>query len=163
MVNVKVTVNPQPDIPDNQVYNPNVVDEVVEYDGVIDLTDNVLNFENLPDGTQVADTTAQPIDTKVPGTYPGQLTITYPDQTTDVYNIQVTVKTQPHNEKYVPVVIPEIVEYGDVINLKDNVTNADTFPLNTVISDTTDPVIDSTVPDYTEVRLPLLIRTEPKM
>ena len=146
VVNVKVTVNPQPDIPDNQVYNPNVVDEVVEYDGVIDLTDNVLNFENLPDGTQVADTTAQPIDTKVPGTYPGQLTITYPDQTTDVYNIQVTVKTQPHNEKYVPVVIPEIVEYGDVINLKDNVTNADTFPLNTVISDTTDPVIDSTVP-----------------
>jgi len=146
VVNVKVTVNHEPDIPDNQVYNPNVVDETVEYDGVIDLTDNVLNFENLPDGTQVTDTTAQPIDTKVPGTYQGQITITYPDQTTDVYNIQVTVKPQPHNEKYVPVVVPETVDYGGVINLKDNVTNADTFPDNTDISDTTAPVINTMVP-----------------
>jgi Rib/alpha/Esp surface antigen-like repeat protein len=53
----------------------------------IDLTDNIININNLPLGTTVKDTTATPIDTNVVGTYVGQLTVTYPDKTKDVVKV----------------------------------------------------------------------------
>ena len=99
IVDVKVIVGVQPH---NSKYQPIVENEIVQVGGKIDLTDNIININNLPLGTTVKDTTATPIDTNVVGTYVGQLTVTYPDGTKDVVKVMVIVQEEPlkDNEKY---------------------------------------------------------------
>lgn len=138
---VKITIKPQPH---NQIYNPNVIlEETVEYGSELILTDNVINLTELPDGTEVTDTTVPPIDTSNSGTYTGQITVTYPDDTTDVFQISVTVKEQPHNEKYQPTVSDENVPFGGVIDLTDNITNRNDLPTPLDVKDTTKPAINT--------------------
>ena len=134
---VKITIKPQPH---NQIYNPKVIsEETVEYGSELILTDNVINLTELPDGTEVTDTTETPINTSESGTYTGQITVKYPDDTTDVFQISVTVKPQPHNEEYQPTVSDENVAFGGVIDLTDNVYNILELPPNTIVKDTANP------------------------
>ena len=78
---------------DAKKYNPIVSDEVVEKGGKIDLTDNVSNLKDLPQGTKVEDITeAGKINTNVPGEYVGKIKITYPDGSSLIKEVKVLVK-----------------------------------------------------------------------
>jgi Rib/alpha/Esp surface antigen-like repeat protein len=67
--------------------------------GTFDLTDNVINIRRLPAGTTVKDTTLTEIDTSVVGTYPGQITVTYPDGSKDVVSVLVIVQAEPLSDR----------------------------------------------------------------
>ncbi|MGI6608055.1 MAG: Rib/alpha-like domain-containing protein [Erysipelotrichaceae bacterium] len=95
-VYVKVTVGPQPQ---NRKYHPEVENEIVIVGGTFDLTDNVINIRRLPAGTTVKDTTLTEIDTSVVGTYPGQITVTYPDGSKDVVSVLVIVQAEPLSDR----------------------------------------------------------------
>jgi len=61
--------------------------------------DNLINYNDFPQGTTVTDTTVSAgystIDTSVPGTYTGQITIAHPDGTADdVFDILVIVEQE---------------------------------------------------------------------
>ncbi|HPY97873.1 MAG TPA: Rib/alpha-like domain-containing protein, partial [Clostridia bacterium] len=89
VIDVTVTVEEQPQ---SDRYNPVIGSETVEYGKEIEWKDVVENMEDLPEGTTVTDTSAQPLDTTVPGTYIREITITYPDGSTEVMEVEVTVK-----------------------------------------------------------------------
>ena len=74
-------------------YDPIIEDEVIEKGGKVDLTDNVSNLKDLPQGTKVEDVTeAGKINTNVPGEYTGKIKITYPDGSSLIKEVKVIVK-----------------------------------------------------------------------
>ncbi|MCZ1374816.1 LPXTG cell wall anchor domain-containing protein, partial [Enterococcus faecium] len=128
---------------------PEVEKEEVNYGGTIDLTDNVTNLEELPEGTKVNDVTPEGvIDTTQPGEYEGTIEVTYPDGTKDTVKVPVEVVDNRNDaEKYTPEVEKEEVNYGGTIDLTDNVTNLEELPEGTKVNDVTpEGVIDTTQP-----------------
>ncbi|MGF3196192.1 Rib/alpha-like domain-containing protein, partial [Facklamia sp. P13055] len=129
IVTVPVTVT-APEVPDKDSYDPTVTPEVIEQNGNVHLVDNVTvpdyvvdpahpgvpSFKDVtPEGT---------IDLNEPGKYTGLVEVTYPDGSTEIIQVPVTITTPetPQADDYTPVVTPEIVEAGDPIDLTDNVT-----------------------------------------
>ncbi|TKM10528.1 LPXTG cell wall anchor domain-containing protein [Enterococcus faecium] len=134
---------------DAEFYEPEVEKEEVNYGGTIDLTDNVTNLEELPEGTKVNDVTPEGvIDTTQPGEYEGTIEVTYPDGTKDTVKVPVEVVDNRNDaEKYTPEVEKEEVNYGGTIDLTDNVTNLEELPEGTKVNDVTpEGVIDTTQP-----------------
>ena len=132
---------------DADFYEPIVEKEEVDYGGVVDLTDNVTNLDELPEGTTIKDVTSNPIDTTQPGEYEGTIEITYPDGTSETVKVPVeVVDNRSDAEKYEPVVEKEEVDYGQPIDLTDNVTNLDELPEGTTVKDVTSNPIDTTQP-----------------
>ena len=90
-------------IPDTKdVYQPEVAEEKIKQGGKVDLTDNVTNKKDLPEGTKVEDITEKgKIDTNTPGKYVGKIKVTYPDGTSDEVEVPVTVtKTESPSPNY---------------------------------------------------------------
>ncbi|WP_457922060.1 Rib/alpha-like domain-containing protein [Enterococcus gallinarum] len=146
---VKVPVEVVDNRNDAEKYTPEVEKEEVNYGGTIDLTDNVTNLEELPEGTKVNDVTPEGvIDTTQPGEYEGTIEVTYPDGTKDTVKIPVeVVDNRSDAEKYTPEVEKEEVNYGGTIDLTDNVTNLEELPEGTKVNDVTpEGVIDTTQP-----------------
>ncbi|MDD6906469.1 MAG: Rib/alpha-like domain-containing protein, partial [Finegoldia magna] len=86
--------------PDADKYEPTVEKEEIEKGGKVDLTDNVTNLDELPEGTKVEDVTPEgTIDTNTPGDYTGKIKVTYPDGSSEEKDVPVTVKdTTPSKE-----------------------------------------------------------------
>ncbi|WHK64261.1 Rib/alpha-like domain-containing protein [Enterococcus faecalis] len=145
---VKVPVEVVDNRSDAEKYEPVVEKEEVDYGQPIDLTDNVTNLDELPEGTTVKDVTSNPIDTTQPGEYEGTIEITYPDGTSETVKVPVEVVDNRNDaEKYEPVVEKEEVNYGGEVDLTDNVTNLDELPTGTEVKDITPKgVIDTTQP-----------------
>ncbi|MGL9811046.1 hypothetical protein IGJ45_000945 [Enterococcus sp. DIV0574] len=146
---VKVPVEVVDNRNDAEKYTPEVEKEEVNYGGTIDLTDNVTNLEELPEGTKVNDATPEGvIDTTQPGEYEGTIEVTYPDGTKDTVKVPVEVVDNRNDaEKYTPEVEKEEVNYGETIDLTDNVTNLEELPEGTKVNDATpEGVIDTTQP-----------------
>ncbi|MDO4680449.1 MAG: Rib/alpha-like domain-containing protein [Aerococcus sp.] len=116
---------------------PEIAQETVEYGGTVDLTDNVTNKADLPQGTTVKDVTTDKIDTTKPGTYKGQLEITYPDGTTETVEVPVMITSAA--DKYDPTVGPITVDKNVAPNAEDAITNKGDLPEGTKI-DWKDPV-----------------------
>ncbi|WP_317984129.1 Rib/alpha-like domain-containing protein [Enterococcus faecium] len=134
---------------DAEFYEPEVEKEEVNYGETIDLTDNVTNLEELPEGTKVNDVTPEGvIDKTQPGEYEGTIEVTYPDGTKDTVKVPVEVVDNRNDaEKYTPEIEKEEVNYGETIDLTDNVTNLEELPEGTKVNDVTpEGVIDTTQP-----------------
>ncbi|WP_458250316.1 Rib/alpha-like domain-containing protein, partial [Enterococcus gallinarum] len=146
---VKVPVEVVDNRNDAEFYEPEVEKEEVNYGETIDLTDNVTNLEELPEGTKVNDVTPEGvIDTTQPGEYEGTIEVTYPDGTKDTVKVPVEVVDNRNDaEKYTPEIEKEEVNYGETIDLTDNVTNLEELPEGTKVNDVTpEGVIDTTQP-----------------
>nr|WP_255702408.1 Rib/alpha-like domain-containing protein [Peptoniphilus sp. KCTC 25270] len=129
-VAVKVTV--EANSTQAETYTPQVTSETVEQGGSYDLTDNV----TVPGYVEDPDHPGQPtftdvtpegaIDVNTPGTYTGKVEVTYPDGSTEVVDVPVTVTGKEEDptqaDTYDPVVVGETVEEGTPIDLTDNVT-----------------------------------------
>ncbi|NKZ30197.1 Rib/alpha-like domain-containing protein, partial [Facklamia miroungae] len=130
-IKVPVTIL-APDMLEKDVYVPAVTPEIVETGGTIDLTDNVtipgyVVDPKHPGAPRFEDITSDgSIDLNKPGTYTGQVKVTYPDGSTEIVDVSVTVikptsgKTQA--DKYEPSVMPEEIMAGGTVDLTDNVT-----------------------------------------
>ncbi len=80
-------------ITDADRFAPIVVPEEIVQNGVVDLSNNVVNLTDLPAETYVTDDTdMSTIPTDTPGTYEGALTIHYPDSSTKTVNVPIIVK-----------------------------------------------------------------------
>ncbi|MDW8788926.1 Rib/alpha-like domain-containing protein, partial [Enterococcus faecium] len=83
-----------------------------------------------------------------PGEYEGTIEVTYPDGTKDTVKVPVEVVDNRNDaEKYTPEIEKEEVNYGETIDLTDNVTNLEELPEGTKVNDVTpEGVIDKTQP-----------------
>ena len=90
---VDVTVNVTDPRTDADKYDPETKPEVVKPGEKPDLTDNVTNLDDLPEGTQIKDITPEgTIDPNKPGEYEGTLEIQYPDGSKETVTVKVTVE-----------------------------------------------------------------------
>lgn len=129
IVDVPVIVGEKP-LTDAEKYNPVAEKETVQQGTPVNLTDNVTVPGFPADGPQPTYTDVTPvgaIDINTPGDYTGQVQVTYPDGTSEVINVPVTVTPTPPTdaEKYNPVATTETVEQGGTYDLTDNVTVPD--------------------------------------
>ena len=134
---------------DADKYEPTVEGEKVELGGTYDLTDNVTNLPDLPEGTTVEDVTPEgTIDTNTPGNYEGVIEVVYPDGTKDTVKVPVEVTDNRSDaDKYTPTVEGEKVELGGTYDLTDNVTNLPGLPEGTTVKDVTpEGTIDTNTP-----------------
>ncbi|MGK3881980.1 Rib/alpha-like domain-containing protein, partial [Enterococcus faecium] len=112
-------------------YTPEIEKEEVNYGETIDLTDNVTNLEELPEGTKVNDVTPEGvIDTTQPGEYEGTIEVTYPDGSSTTVKVPVTVKDKVDWVEIKPIptiepeqIMPEEVHKGEGVDLTDNILN----------------------------------------
>ena len=144
---------PSEEASDADKYEPTVEKEEIEKGGKVDLTDNVTNLDELPEGTTVEDVTPEgAVDTEKPGDYTGKIKVTYPDGSSEEVEVPVTVKDSTSDaDKYEPTVEKEEIEKGGTVDLTDNVTNLDELPEGTTVKDVTpEGTIDTNTPgDYT--------------
>ena len=78
---------------DAEKYDPETKPEVVKPGETPDLTDNVTNLDDLPEGTKIKDITPEgAIDPNKPGEYEGTLEIQYPDGSKETVTVKVTVE-----------------------------------------------------------------------
>ena len=140
---------------DAEVYEPTVEDETIKEGEDYDLTDNVTNLDELPEGTTVTDITdPDAIDVNTPGDYTGKIEITYPDGSKEEVEVPVHVEKKTDAETYSPLVEPEIIKQGENYDLTDNVTNLDELPEGTTVTDITDPdAIDVNTPGNYEGKI----------
>ena len=90
---VDVTVNVTDARTDAEKYDPETKPEVVKPGEKPDLTDNVTNLDELPEGTQIKDITPEgAIDSNKLGEYEGTLEIIYPDGSKETVTVKVTVE-----------------------------------------------------------------------
>ncbi|MGV3065939.1 Rib/alpha-like domain-containing protein [Staphylococcus simulans] len=157
-VTVKVTVTPQPQ---NDKYEP-IAGEVVKPYGTPTTEDEVKGKVSIPDfpkeGNQpviTVDTTKAP-DGKTSGEFEVPVTVTYPDKTTDVVNVKVTVGPKD-SDTYEPVTQPITKPFGQGTTeqeVKDKVT-VPNFPADkgtpTVTVDDSAQVPDGQTPGTFEV------------
>ena len=118
-------------------YDPEVEKEIVKPGGKVELTDNVTNLDELPEGTKVKDVTENPIDTSKPGEHTGKLEITYPDGSKETIEVPVTVVDKTDAERYKPLTKRELIEQGQTYDLTDNVKNIGNLPAGTTVEDVT--------------------------
>lgn len=94
----------------------NVEDEVVEFGGKYDLTDNI---KDLPEEAKVKDVTEKAIDTKKPGEYTGKVEVTFKDGSKRIVDVKVTVKAEDVDMKLVKA-------YADSIKFVNGITDGKT-------------------------------------
>ncbi|MDO5723536.1 MAG: Rib/alpha-like domain-containing protein, partial [Flaviflexus sp.] len=82
-------VDPDEGKTDADKYEPKPKPVEVETGGTVNPEDTVENLDELPEGTIVE---MDPIDTSKPGTHVVEVTVTYPDGSTDTFTTTVTVK-----------------------------------------------------------------------
>ena len=134
-------------------YDPEIEKEIVKPGGTVDLTDNVTNLDDLPEGTKVKDVTENPIDTSKPGNHTGKVEVTYPDGSKETIEVPVTVVDKTDAERYKPLTKRELIEEGQTYDLTDNVKNMGSLPAGTTVEDVTPEVdIDPDTPgNYTGI------------
>jgi Rib/alpha/Esp surface antigen-like repeat protein len=118
-------------------YDPEIEKEIVKPGGTVDLTDNVTNLDDLPEGTKVKDVTDNPIDTSKPGDHTGKVEVTYPDGSKETIEVLVTVVDKTDAERYKPLTKRELIEEGQTYDLTDNVKNMGSLPAGTTVEDVT--------------------------
>ena len=124
--------------------NPSIEPERIPRNGKIDLTDNI---KDLPEGSIVADTTKDKIDTSELGSNTGTVEVTFPDGTKAEFEVPVEVYKTEAEAFGKPITTKEVVNKGGEIDLTDNVVN---LPEDAKVIDTTDPKIDTNeLGDYT--------------
>ncbi|MBG9368292.1 Rib/alpha-like domain-containing protein, partial [Streptococcus sp. NLN64] len=157
VVDVPVTiVDPRTDA---DKYTPETTPETVAKGGKVDLTDNVkpiTDESGKPVEVTVKDVTPEGvIDTNTPGDYTGKVEITYPDGSTEVIDVPVTiVNPRTDADKYTPETTPETVAKGGKVDLTDNVkpiTDESGKPVEVTVKDVTpEGAIDTNKPgNYT--------------
>ena len=78
---------------DAEKYDPITEPEVIKPGEKPDLTDNITNIKDLPQGTEIKDVTPEgAIDIHTPGEYIGTLEILYPDGSKETVTTKVTVE-----------------------------------------------------------------------
>ena len=78
---------------DAEKYDPITEPEVIKPGEKPDLTDNITNIKDLPQGTEIKDVTPEgAIDIHTPGEYTGTLEILYPDGSKETVTTKVTVE-----------------------------------------------------------------------
>lgn len=105
---VKVVINAGIITPIPSVNNSDIEDEVINWSGKIDLTDNI---KNLPDKSTVKDITSPVIDTTKPGIYTGKVEITFQDGSKRVIEVPIEVK-KAQSETFTPEINEEKLPYG---------------------------------------------------
>ena len=92
---VQVNIKVLDDQTDADKYNPQTEQEVIKPGEKPDLTDNVINKDELPKGTVIEDVTPEgAIDLEKPGKYTGTLEITYPDGSKEKVDVPVLVQKE---------------------------------------------------------------------
>mgnify|MGYP002542726059 FL=1 len=77
---------------DAEKYQPETIPEIIKPGEKPDLSDNVTNPGELPNGTIIKDITPDgTVDTNTPGEYTGTLEITYPDGSKEILKVQIIV------------------------------------------------------------------------
>lgn len=102
-----------------KVNNSDIEDEVVNWSGKIDLTNNI---KNLPDTAKVKDITDPVIDTTKPGKYTGKVEITFPDGSKRVVEVPIEVK-KAQSETFTPEINEEKLPYGKEVTPSDIIKN----------------------------------------
>ena len=99
---------------DAKNHGPVIADEVIEKGGKVDLTDNVSNLKDLPEGTKVEDITeAGKINTNVPGEYIGKIKITYPDGSSLIKEVRVIVEERNRKPLFPWLELGKYESYGN--------------------------------------------------
>ena len=89
---VEVKVNVIDPRTDAEKYQPETIPEIIKPGEKPDLSDNVTNPGELPNGTIIKDITPDgTVDTNTPGEYTGTLEITYPDGSKEILKVQIIV------------------------------------------------------------------------
>ena len=89
---VEVKVNVIDPRTDAEKYQPETIPEIIKPGEKPDLSDNVTNPDELPNGTIIKDITPDgTVDTNTPGEYTGTLEITYPDGSKEMIEVQIIV------------------------------------------------------------------------
>ena len=89
---VEVKVNVIDPRTDAEKYQPETIPEIIKPGEKPDLSDNVTNPDELPNGTIIKDITPDgTVDTNTPGEYTGTLEIIYPDGSKEILKVQIIV------------------------------------------------------------------------
>ncbi|MDO5723538.1 MAG: Rib/alpha-like domain-containing protein, partial [Flaviflexus sp.] len=140
-VEVEITVTEPADQPtDADKYDPEPNPVEVEVGGTVNPDDTIGNLDELPDGTTV--TLPDDFNTDEPGVFPVDVTVTYPDGSSETVEVEITV-TEPADQptdadKYDPKPKPVEVEVGEEVDPEDTVDNLDELPDGTKVD--MDPV-----------------------
>ena len=125
-----------------------------------------INTNGLPSGTTYT-WVEKPDTNTTPGSKPGKVLITYPDNSTE--EVPVTVEVTPQKDDYDPQPKPQTVDNGTVPNAEDSVDKTG-LPSGTTIAWKETPVVNTpgshptvalvTYPDGTvdEVTVPIVVR-----
>ena len=125
-----------------------------------------INTEGLPSGTTYT-WVEKPDTNTTPGSKPGKVLITYPDNSTE--EVTVTVEVTPQKDDYDPQPKPQTVDNGTVPNAEDSV-NKTGLPEGTTVTWKTNPEVSTPgshpgvalvhYPDGTEdeVEVPVVVR-----
>ena len=89
-----------------------------------------INTDGLPSGTTYT-WVEKPDTNTTPGSKPGKVLITYPDNSTE--EVPVTVEVTPQKDDYNPQPKPQTITNGDVPNAKDSIGNVQELPDGTRI------------------------------
>ena len=99
---------------DAKNHGPIISDEVIEKGGKVDLTDNVSNIKDLPEGTKVEDVTEPgSINTNIPGEYTGKIKITYPDGSSLIKEVKVIVEERNRKPLFPWLELGKYESYGN--------------------------------------------------
>ena len=89
-----------------------------------------INTDGLPSGTTYK-WVEKPDTNTTPGSKPGKVLITYPDNSTE--EVTVTVEVTPQKDDYDPQPKPQTITNGDIPNAKDSIGNVNELPDGTKI------------------------------
>ena len=127
-----------------------------------------INTEGLPKGTTYT-WVEKPDTNTTPGSKPGKVLITYPDNSTE--EVTVTIEVTPQKDDYNPQPKPQTVDNGTVPNAEDSVDKTG-LPSGTTITWKTNPDVSTpgshptvalvTYPDGTvdEVEVPITVKKQ---
>ncbi|MDO5701364.1 MAG: Rib/alpha-like domain-containing protein, partial [Bowdeniella nasicola] len=135
---------------DAEKYEPIPAPVEVEQGGTVNPDDTIANLEDLPEGTTV--TLPEDFSTDEVGSQVVDVTVTYPDDSTDTVEVEVTI-VDPNDgktdaEKYEPIPAPVEVEVGGTVVPEETIENLDELPEGTTV---TVPDVDTTKPGTTVV------------
>ena len=136
--------------------------------GIDPSAEGSINTEGLPKGTTYT-WVEKPDTNTTPGSKPGKVLITYPDNSTE--EVTVTVEVTPQKDDYNPQPKPQTVDNGTVPNAEDSVDKTG-LPSGTTIAWKETPVVNTpgshptvalvTYPDGTvdEVEVPITVKEQ---
>ena len=161
-VTVPITVKEQKDTYNPTAKQPN---QTAKH-GSEPSAEGSINTNGLPSGTTYT-WVEKPDTNTTPGSKPGKVLITYPDNSTE--EVPVTVEVTPQKDDYDPQPKPQTVDNGTVPNAEDSVDKTG-LPSGTTIAWKETPVVNTpgshptvalvTYPDGTvdEVTVPIVVR-----